>query len=82
MRLWYRPAAVARIQPLACEFPYAMGSALKCQKEKKKSASEEGSQGQTLQITDVEVVRELPLTGQLHTAPAELIITTTMASFN
>jgi len=36
--LWYRPAAVARIRPLAWEPPYAMGTALKRQKtgEKKK----------------------------------------------
>ena len=27
--LWHRPAAVALIQPLACELPYATGTALK-----------------------------------------------------
>ena len=31
--LWYRPAAVALIQPLAWELPYAMGVALKKQKK-------------------------------------------------
>jgi len=33
--LWHRPAAVAQIQPLAWEPPYAMGAALKRQKNKK-----------------------------------------------
>ena len=36
--LWGRPAAVALIQPLAWEFPYAMGTALKRQKKKKKKS--------------------------------------------
>ena len=34
--LWHRPAAIAPIQPLAWEHPYAMGMALKRQKEKRK----------------------------------------------
>ena len=34
--LWCRPAAVAPIRPLACEPPYALGVALKRQKEKKR----------------------------------------------
>ena len=34
--LWCRLAAVALIRPLAWEPPYAMGAALKRQKEKKK----------------------------------------------
>ena len=34
--LWCRPAAVAPIQPLAWELPYAEGAALKRQKKKKK----------------------------------------------
>ena len=34
--LWYRLAAVAPIQPLAWEPPYAMGTALKRQKQKQK----------------------------------------------
>ena len=33
--LWCRPAAVALIQPLAWEHPYAMGAALKRQKKKR-----------------------------------------------
>ena len=33
--LWYRLAAIAPIQPLAWEPPYAMGVALKRQKTKK-----------------------------------------------
>ena len=33
--LWYRPAAVAPIRPLAWEHPYAMGAALKRKKENK-----------------------------------------------
>ena len=36
MWLWYRPAAVAPIVPLAWEPPYAAGAALKSQKTKKK----------------------------------------------
>ena len=34
--LWCRPAATALIQPLAWEFPYAVGVALKKTKKKKK----------------------------------------------
>ena len=34
--LWYRPAAVAPIQPIAWEPPCAVGAALKIQKGKKK----------------------------------------------
>ena len=34
--LWHRPAAVAPIQPLAWERPYAMGVGLKKQKKKKR----------------------------------------------
>ena len=34
--LWCRPAAVAPIKPLAWEPPYAVGVALKGQKDKKK----------------------------------------------
>ena len=32
--LWYRPAAVALIRPLAWETPYAAGAALKVKKQK------------------------------------------------
>ena len=32
--LWHRPAAIAPIRPLAWEFPYAVGAALKRQKTK------------------------------------------------
>ena len=35
--LWYRTATVALIQPLAWDFPYATGAALKKKKKKKKS---------------------------------------------
>ena len=35
--LWCRPAATALIGPLAWEPPYAMGVALKIQKDKKKA---------------------------------------------
>ena len=35
LRLWCRLAAVALIQPLAWELPYAAGVALKSQKRKK-----------------------------------------------
>ena len=34
--LWCKPTAVALIQPLAWELPYAMSEVLKKQKEKKK----------------------------------------------
>ena len=37
--LWGRPAAIALIRPLAWEPPYAMGAALKRQKDKKKRLS-------------------------------------------
>ena len=40
--LWCRPAATAQIRPLALEPPYALGAALKRQKEKKKYALYEG----------------------------------------
>ena len=36
LRLWHRLAAVALIEPLAWESPYAMGAALKSNKNKKK----------------------------------------------
>ena len=35
--LWCRPAATAPIQPLAWEFPYAAGAALKSKKNKNKN---------------------------------------------
>ena len=34
--LWYRPAAVAPIQPRAWKLPYAVGVALRSKKKKKK----------------------------------------------
>ena len=34
--LWYRPAAIALIRPLAWESPYEVGAALKRQKKQKK----------------------------------------------
>ena len=33
--IWYRPVATAPIRPLAWESPYAMGAALKGQRQKK-----------------------------------------------
>ena len=39
--LWCRPAATVPIGPLAWEPPYAMGVALKRQKKKKKSFTEQ-----------------------------------------
>ena len=36
LQLWRRPAAVAAIRPLAWEFPYAMGAALKRQNNNNK----------------------------------------------
>ena len=38
--LWYRPVAVAPIPPLAWEFPYAPGLALKSKKKKKEEEEE------------------------------------------
>ena len=37
--LWHRPAAVALIQPLAWELPYAASVALKSKKKKKKKGT-------------------------------------------
>ena len=34
--LWHRPAAIAPIRPLAWEFPYAVGAALKSKKKKER----------------------------------------------
>ena len=39
--LWCGPAAIALIQPLALEPPYAVGAALKKKKKKKKKEEEE-----------------------------------------
>ena len=41
--LWHRPAAIAPIQPLAWEPPYAMDVALKSQKKKKKKKKSKSS---------------------------------------
>ena len=38
--LWHRPTAVALIQPLAWETPYAAGAALKKKKKRKKERKE------------------------------------------
>ena len=38
--LWHRPAATALIRPLAWEPPYALGAALKGQKDQKKKKKE------------------------------------------
>ena len=42
--LWHRPAAIAPIQPLAWEPPYAAGMALKRQKDKKKKKANQYNQ--------------------------------------
>ena len=39
--LWWRPAAVALIRPLAWELPYAVGVALKNKKKKKERKKKE-----------------------------------------
>ena len=39
--LWYRPAAVAPIRPLAWELPYAAGAAIK--RKEKRGSSHHGS---------------------------------------
>ena len=38
--LWCRPAAVARVRPLAWELPYVAGVALKSKKKKKEEEEE------------------------------------------
>ena len=38
--LWHRPAAIAPIRPLGWEPPYAVGTALKRQKDQKKKKKE------------------------------------------
>ena len=40
LRLWYRPVAIALIQPLAWEPPYAVGAALKRPPPQKKESKE------------------------------------------
>ena len=40
--LWHRPAAVAPIQPLAWEPPYAVGAALKKTRKKKEKRKRSG----------------------------------------
>ena len=42
LRLWCRLAAVAQIQPLAWELPYAVGAALKGKKPKKTKTAPAG----------------------------------------
>ena len=37
--LWYRPAAIAPIQPLGWETPYASSTALKIKRKKKRKKS-------------------------------------------
>ena len=50
--LWHRPEAVAPIRPLAWEPPYAVGVALKRQKDKKEIFSNLKLQGkETIQIS-------------------------------
>ena len=39
--LWYRPAAVALIRPLAWELLYAVGASLKCKKTKTKTKTKQ-----------------------------------------
>ena len=41
--LWYRPTAVALIQPLAWEVPYTAGSALKRKRKPEKHTQKYGS---------------------------------------
>ena len=45
MWLWHRPAAVAPIQLLAQELPYATGTALKREKKRRKGGKEGGGRG-------------------------------------
>ena len=47
--LWWRPAAVALIRPLAWELPYAESAALKSKKKKKKKKKKRKSSGRSIQ---------------------------------
>ena len=40
LQLWYRPAAIAPLRPLAWKPPYAKGRTLKSKKEKEKEKKE------------------------------------------
>ena len=46
--LWFRPAAVALIQPLAWVLPYATGAALKRKKERERERKKEGKKERIL----------------------------------
>ena len=46
--LWYKPAAVALMRPLAWESPYAAGAALKSKKRKKKKKKKKNQQWSSL----------------------------------
>ena len=50
--LWYRPAALVLIQPLACALPYATGKAIK-RKKKKERKKERKERGYYHRPTDV-----------------------------
>ena len=78
--LWCRPAAVAPIQPLAWELPYASGKALKRKRKKEKSVFEfcnsllgglpESALGFPESVLCSEEVREKPgYTGVLQQKP-------------
>ena len=51
--LWYRPAALALIRPLAWELSYAEGAALKKKKDKKKNSPCGENSGSTLNNSPV-----------------------------
>ena len=57
MRLWCRPAAVAMIQPLAWELPYATGAALKNEKQSK-NKEKRGVPTVVQQVTNPTVILE------------------------
>ena len=65
--LWHRLAAKAPIQPLAWEPPYAVGAALKSQKEKKEKKKKREKKKKSL--------RELASKPTLTTCPCFLSLT-------
>ena len=71
--LWCRPAAAALIQPLAQEFPYATGAALKRQKNKikiKMSRSSHRGATETNPTRNHEVAGSVPALAQWVNDPA------------
>ena len=71
--LWYRPAAVAPIQPLAWEPPYAVSAVLKSKKKKKRQTFQ-------LQALVMPVKYLLPRTFTTHASSPPQILTSSFVS--